>query len=132
MAVFDAASRQSHAVRRSITNTPMQALVLLNDPQYVEAARNLAQRVLLAETGNRFAYLLENTLLREPDQEMIAILENTYADVNESYRNDPEAAAALLRVGESDWDQQLDEAELATWTILASQILSLDELITKH
>ena len=78
MAMFDAASRQNHAMRRVITNTPMQALVLMNDPQFVEAARNLAQRVLLAETGNRFGYLLENTLLREADPKMIEVLVDTY------------------------------------------------------
>ena len=131
MAVFDAASRQNCAMRRGITNTPMQALVLLNDPQFVEAARNLAQHTLLAETENRFAYLLERTLIREPDEVMISVLQNTYDAVVEKYRNDPAAAAALLGVGESRWLQELDVVELAAWTILASQILNLDELITK-
>ena len=132
MAMFDAASRQNHAMRRVITNTPMQALVLMNDPQFVEAARNLAQRVLLAETGNRFGYLLENTLLREADPKMIEVLVDTYETVRSRYIEDPGAAAALLQVGESDWSQALDPIELASWTILASQVFSLDEFITKH
>ena len=110
----------------------MQALVLMNDPQFVEAARNLAQRVLLAETGNRFGYLLENTLLREADPKMIEVLVDTYETVRSRYIEDPGAAAALLQVGESDWSQALDPIELASWTILASQVFSLDEFITKH
>ena len=131
MALFDAASRQNCAMRRGITNTPMQALVLLNDPQFVEAARNLAQNTLLAETENRFAYLLERTLIREPDEAMVAVLRNTYATVVEKYRGDLPAATAIVNVGESGWLQELDVVELAAWTILASQILNLDEMITK-
>ncbi len=131
MTIFDAVSRQSCAMRREITNTPLQALVLLNDPQFVEAARNLGQRVLLSDAVNKFKYLLEYALGRDPDQEMVDILRSTYDEVFTTYRDEPASATALLNVGESEWRSDLDSAELASWTIVASQVLNLDELITK-
>lgn len=131
MTIFDAVSRQSCAMRREITNTPMQALVLLNDPQFVEAARNLGQRVLMSDAENKLEYLLEYALGRDPDQEMVDVLRSTYDEVYATYRDEPASATALLNVGESAWRSDLDSAELASWTIVASQVLNLDELITK-
>ena len=131
MTIFDAVSRQSCAMRREITNTPLQALVLLNDPQFVEAARNLGQRVLLSDAENKFKYLIEYALGRDSDQEMVDILRSTYDEVLTTYRDEPASATALLNVGESAWRSDLDSAELASWTIVASQVFNLDELITK-
>ena len=122
-------------VRRSVTNTPLQALVLMNDPTYVEAARRLAQRAMLeggADPARRVDYAFRLATSRKPEprerQVLVAFARQKVAD----YRRDKEAALKLLGVGESPWDQRLDSAELAAWTTVASTILNLDETITKE
>jgi hypothetical protein len=135
MSAFDAPDRENCAVRRANSNTPLQALVLLNDPTYVEAARKLAERVL-AEAPNdlndRLAYLFRLTLCRPPSKAECAVLEATLEDQLGRFRNRPSAARELLQVGESSRNEQLDLVEHAAWTNLASVVLNLDEAITRN
>jgi mono/diheme cytochrome c family protein len=132
---FDAPDREKCTARRTVTNTPLQALVLMNDPTYVEAARALAQR-MIAEAGRdpvkrvRFAFRLATARTPAPEEEQVLldIARQKLAD----YRRDPEAASKLLQVGESPVDRRLNKSELAAWTTVASVILNLDETITKE
>jgi mono/diheme cytochrome c family protein len=133
LAIFDAPSRETCTVRRPRTNTPLQALVLMNDTQFVEAARMLAQRTML-EAGPRPADRIEHAfrtvLSRRPDAGELEVLLECYERQLEAYRSDPEAAAALLAIGEADADPTLAAEELAAWTTVASVLLNLDETIT--
>lgn len=134
MLLFDAPTREYCVVRRPRTNTPLQALDLLNDPQYVEAARALAQRVLLeggpnAEARLRYAFRLATGRLPGANevQELRAVLEQQTAD----FRKNAEAAKKFLAVGGFKPKAELDPAELAAWATIASMILNLDETVTK-
>ena len=132
MSIFDAPTRESCSVRRERTNTPLQALVLMNDPQFVEAARHLATVTLKAEREDRFAALYARALGHEPDQQQLAILKNTYQQVLPTYIENPALAEQLLAVGDSPADDSLDPAVLAAWTVVANQVMNLDALITKN
>jgi hypothetical protein len=132
---FDAPTRETCVVRRSRTNTPLQALVVLNDPTYIEAARKLAERVLHSDrTTNderlRLAFLIVTA--RQPDVAEQAELTRLLGRQIERYRSDPRQAEALLSVGESGRDGSLPAAQLAAWTILAHTLLNLDEVISKN
>ncbi len=134
MSTFDAPSRESCIVRRERTNTPLQALLLLNDPQYVEAARHLAARVLREsriDPHARLTHLFRLVTSRAPTAGESAELQTAVDDLTEMYANDPSAAKALLAVGELPPDPAFDPHELAAWTIIASTVLNLDEVINK-
>jgi hypothetical protein len=134
LSTFDAPDRETCTVRRARTNTPLQALILLNDPTYVEAARKLAER-MLREGGEtpadkaQFAFRLCTARLptAEEERELVAAYEAQKAH----YAGDLEKAQSLLKVGESPADAAFDPAELAAWTIVASVVLNLDETVTK-
>ncbi len=134
MLVFDAPSREVCTARRARTNTPLQALALMNDTQYVEASRVLAQR-MMKEAGpepmNRVMYAFELATARKPKPDECQVLIRTYNEQVETYRQDEDAARALVSVGESPRDETLDVPELAAYTTVASIILNLDETITK-
>jgi hypothetical protein len=134
LTTFDAPDRETCVVHRSITNTPLQALVLMNDPTYVEASRKLAER-MMKEAGpdenSRICFAFQNATAREPRAQELAVLKKIYDAQVDVYRNDPAAAAKLLAVGESARDTKLDVPELAAWTTVASVILNLDETITR-
>ncbi|MBL8843157.1 MAG: PSD1 domain-containing protein [Planctomycetes bacterium] len=135
LAAFDAPSRESCTVQRARTNTPLQALVLLNDVQFVEAARVLAQRLLReggcdAATRVRLAWQL--VLGRAPRP---AELERALAAVAREQANfaaEPERAALLLAQGEAPLDASAPPAELAAWTLLSSTLINLDEFVTRE
>jgi len=133
--IFDAPTRESCVMRRERTNTPLQALLLLNDPQYVEAARALAERVL-RETGpgdeDRIAYLFRLCAARPPDSEERRVLLETLANVRATYEHDEDAARELIAVGEVPPDPALEPATLASWTMVANTVLNLDEVINKN
>ena len=136
LATFDAPDRETCTVKRARTNTPLQALVLMNDPTYVEASRKLAERVMreggsTPEDRIKFAFRLP--LSRVPAISEIAVLKKIYDDQLAHFRSNAGGAAAakLLSVGESPRDEKLDAAELAAWTTVASVILNLDETVTK-
>jgi hypothetical protein len=134
MTTFDAPSREACVARRERTNTPLQALLLLNDPQYVECARGLAERVL-HEGGKadneRIAYLFRLATCRRPDAKEVAELQAALKDLRAEYTRDAEAAKKLIAVGESKPDAKLAAGELAAWTMLASTVLNLDEVLNK-
>src|SRR5262249_11750444 len=135
MIAFDAAGRETCIVRQTRTNTPLQALTLMNDVTYVEASRVLAQRVL-AEGGatpeQRLTWMFRLLTARSPRPAELKVL---YADLEQHrarYRKDHQAALKLIGVGEARRDENLDVAELAAYTAVANLILNLDEAITKE
>jgi hypothetical protein len=133
LSLFDAPDREKCVARRPNTNTPLQALALLNDPTYVEAARALAERVMQASRAPaqrvERAYLL--ALGRRPAAKETQLLTSLAQEKLADYKRNPRAAGELLAVGESGY-RWADEAELAAWTTVASVILNLDEAITKE
>jgi hypothetical protein len=132
---FDAPDRETCTVRRPRTNTPLQALVLMNDPTYVEASRKLAERMMTeAPAGEeaKIAFAFRLATAREPSARETAVLRRIYERQFSLYRGDAKAAEELLRVGESPKNPKLDQPELAAWTMVTSAILNLDETISKN
>jgi mono/diheme cytochrome c family protein len=134
MAIADAPSRESCLVRRERTNTPLQALLLLNEPQYVEAARVLAEQAL--KQGNekpeeRIAFLFKRVTARVPDAREMAVLLETYKTHLATYQQDVEKAKKLIAVGETKPDAALNPSEVAAWTMIANLLLNLDEVLNK-
>jgi hypothetical protein len=134
MLIFDAPTREYCVVRRPRTNTPLQALTLLNDPQFVEAARALAQRILLeggATVESRIGYAFRLATARPPTAEETYILRQVLERQLADYRSDQAAAEKLLSVGSFKAKESCDTAELAAWSTIAGMILNLDETVTK-
>ena len=134
MDIFNAPSRESCTVRRERTNTPLQALATLNDPQFVEAARGLAQRALKdggATPRERIDYVYLRLLSRTPRDEERSVVEASLAELLAYYRDHLDDAKKLLAVGESKRDEALDPATHAAWTMLANQLMNLDEVLNK-
>jgi hypothetical protein len=135
MITFDAPNREKCVVRRSVTNTPLQALVLLNDPVYLEASRSLAHRILTEapnDPGKRIAFAFRLATARVPRTEEVQVLRDLEEKELAVYRRDPAAARKLLSVGESPVDPKIDPGEFAAWMTVSSSILNLDETITKQ
>ncbi|MEC8337210.1 MAG: PSD1 and planctomycete cytochrome C domain-containing protein [Planctomycetota bacterium] len=134
MVTFDAPDRETCTVRRERTNTPLQALVLLNDPTYVETARGLAERTM-HEGGKsnheRITYAFRIVTGRRPTAAESAILLEELNQRFASFKIDPQAATQLLSVGDSQADSDLSIEELAAWTMVARLLFNLDEAITK-
>ena len=135
LTTFDAPSREKCTASRSRTNTPLQALVLLNDPTFVEAARELATRVLRAKEPtpeahmNRMSRLVLSRKVTPAERELL--LKQLHADL-EHYNREPAAAEQLLHVGQAHLPPDLSHPELAAWTNVAAVLLNLDETITNH
>jgi hypothetical protein len=134
MLTLDAPSRESCVVRRTRTNTPLQALVLMNDVQFVEAARHLAQRMMveggtLPEDRVEIAFQLATSRLPDAD-EMRLLLEAYRAHLAEFQQNKP-AAEQFIHFGDTPCDESLEATELAAWTMIANMILNLHETVTK-
>lgn len=131
---FDAPTREFCVTSRSITNTPLQALVLWNDEQFVEAARVLAQRTLTE--GEDLDARVESMFLRctgrYPDEEETTALLDAITSFESRYRDAPEDAALLLQAGEAPLPDDHDPAQLAAWTMLANAMLALDETMTRR
>ncbi len=135
MTTFDAPSRESCTVRRERTNTPLQALLLLNDPQYVEAARHLALRALRECSGSpseRAGHLLRLATLRPATDGEVEELVAVYEDRLAFYRSHPDEAKAILAIGEPTSGDRPGTAELAAWTLVGNVVLNLDEVLTKE
>ena len=131
---FDAPSREECCAERSRSNIPQQAMVLLNDPTYVEASRAFATRVLAecaGSTRDRITWAWRRALQRSPRPEELETMENLFDKHWKVYRNNPEAAAALIKVGASPAPASFDKAELAAWTHVARVLLNLHETITR-
>ena len=132
---FDAAGRETCVVGQTRTNTPLQALNLMNDVTYVEAARKLAERMIReggADPDARIARAYQLLLAREPREAERKALRGSYQHYLERFQGDPAAALELLSEGESPRDASLDPAEHAAATTVASLILNLDETVTKQ
>ena len=134
MDIFNAPTREHSTVRRERTNTPLQALVTMNDTQFVEAARYLAQRSL-REAGYDFEqqldYVTTRLLARELTVPERRVARQTYDRFVELYGDDTAQARRLLEVGESSFDAALPVVQSAAWTMLASQLMNLDEVLNK-
>jgi len=132
--VFDAPIRETCAVERPETVTPLQALTLLNDPTYVEAARALAERVMrdcAADSDARLVQAFRLCTSRAPEGREMEALRRLLAAQLESWRGREDEARRLISVGESAAGEGLDPVELAAWTSLANALLNLDETIHK-
>jgi hypothetical protein len=135
MITFDAATRETCTVRETRTNTPLQALTLMNDVTFVEAARALAQR-MMSEGGpapeDRLGLAFRLATARQPKPNEQAILLADLQHHLQEYRKDQKAAVKLINQGESQINERLDVSELAAYTAAASLILNFDETITKE
>jgi hypothetical protein len=134
MTALDAPSRESCQVRRERTNTPLQALLLLNEPQMVEASRALAARTLREAgptTDERLSYLFRLATSRLPDAQDLAELNKALQDFTAHYTKDGDAAKSLINLGASRPDPRCHPGELAAWTMIGNVILNLDEVLTK-
>ncbi|MFO0868237.1 MAG: DUF1553 domain-containing protein [Pirellulales bacterium] len=132
--VFNAPNRETCTVRRERTNTPLQALVTLNDVQFVEAARHLAQSTL-REGGpsddTRLDFVARRLLARPFRAEELPIVRTSLAELRKYYGSQETAARALITVGESPPEASLAPGELASWTMLVNELLNLDEVLNK-
>lgn len=132
---FDASTREECTVQRPRSNTPQQALVLLNDPTYVEAARALAERILKEggkSAAERIDFAFRTALQRHARSEEVKILSDLLVQHLKDYQADTKAAEAFLRVGERLLPKDLAASELAAWTQLARVVINLHEMITRN
>jgi hypothetical protein len=135
MVSFDAPDRETCTIRRGRTNTPLQALVLLNDPTYLEAARQLAGQALRAPLNSdedRLSWIWNQILQRSPEPPETAWLLPFLAEARKSFEQDENRAEALLKVGDSGNATVATATELASWTAVASLLMNLDEFVTRE
>jgi hypothetical protein len=135
MTMFDSPSREICTVKRSRTNTPLQALTLLNEKTYIEAARVLAQR-MITEGGStpeqRIAWAFRRATCREPRADELQVLVAGLAKRTARLQQSPDEAAKILAVGEAKADPKLNPIELAAYTGTANVLLNLDEVVTRE
>ncbi len=130
---FDAQARETVCIRRARTNTPLQALVSMNDPQFFEAARLLAERAIRHDSNPaaRLDFIARTLLARPLDEDELESLHRRRAAFASFYQENPDDARALLATGQHPADPGIDPAEAATWTMLANLMLNLDETLVK-
>ncbi len=134
MEIFNAPNREYCVIRRERTNTPLQALVTLNDEQFVEAARILAQRAIRTAGDNpeaRVNTITLHLLSRELQPAEMAIVLKSLESLQKHYDQAPEDAKKLIHFGASPPDETIPATELATWTMLTNQLMNLDEMLNK-
>jgi len=132
---FDSPTREGCVVRETRTNTPLQALNLMNDVTFVEAARKFAERIMReggASFENRIGYAWRVALARAPSAKEASAARTTYDRFVKKFDADPKAAENSLSAGASERDKSLNPAELAAYTMVASLVLNLDETVTKE
>lgn len=135
MLLFDAPFRETCALRRPRTNTALQALNLMNDPTYVEAARALAERMKRDggnSTNDRITTGFRLVLARKPNDEELSILTAAFERSQKAFASDPAGAAELLKIGTIPADPKQPAADLAAWTVVAMTIFNLDEAVTRQ
>ena len=135
MVNFDAPNREQFCTKREKSNTPLQALQLMNDVQHIEAARAMAQRML--EQGgqtfeDRIAYAYRTVLSRQPTGREVHVLEKQLTANMQHYQRDVELAKKLIALGESRASDKVDPSELAAYTLIANTLLNLDETVTRN
>jgi hypothetical protein len=135
MTVFDAADRETCRVQRARTDTPLQALTLMNDVTFVEASRKLAERMMKEggdASGDRLTYGFRLVTGRPAGPQELAVLAGMFQQFVDAYRKDRASAQGLLREGEAPRDASLDPREVAAYTAVASLILNTDEAVTRE
>jgi hypothetical protein len=134
MTMFDSPTREICTVKRSRTNTPLQALSLMNEVTFVEAARVFAQRMLAAGATpeERIAWAFKRATCRAPSADEMQLLAAGLAKRLEKFRAQPDAATQLLKVGAAPADSKADAAEIAAYTVTANVLLNLDEVVTRN
>jgi Protein of unknown function (DUF1553) len=133
MDVFNAPTRETCTMVRERTNTPLQALVTLNDPQFVEAARKLAEKAIESgdNTEKRIDFLADRLLARPLNPQEIAIVRGSLQQFEKHYGDSAEDAKRLVAVGESKNDQKVPVPQLAAWTMVTNELMNLDEVLNK-
>jgi hypothetical protein len=134
MDIFNAPSREVCAVQRERTDTPLQALVTLNDPQFVEAARHLAERALKEggeKVEDQINFIAQRLLARSMRSEELAVAKRSLDELQVFYKEHAEDAKKLIGVGESKADAGMDTPNLAAWTMLTNELMNLDEVLNK-
>jgi hypothetical protein len=135
MVSFDATSREVCTAKREITSTPLQALVLLNDPQFVEASRVLAEKLVKAEPQSVDKRIVNSFRLltgRVPDRDEVKILLGLYEEQKARFSKNTEAAQKLIKTGDSKPDATLESADVAATTMLVSTVMNFDEFVMKR
>jgi hypothetical protein len=134
MEILNAPAREFSCLRRERTNTPLQALVTLNDPQFVEAARALAEGALksgAADDAARIQHVARRVLSRPLSGQETPVVTRVLGTLRAHYKAQPEDAKKLIAVGETKADPAVDPSELAAWTMVANQLMNLDEVLNK-
>ncbi|HEV7869499.1 MAG TPA: DUF1553 domain-containing protein, partial [Chthoniobacteraceae bacterium] len=130
---LDAPTREFCSAQRARTSTPLQSLVLMNDPVFVEAARAFAQRILKeggADDAARLRFAWRTALARQPAENEMAVLSKTLEAQLATYRQDKAAAASLVKIGDLAKPAELDDSDVAAWTAVANVLLNLNETIS--
>jgi hypothetical protein len=133
MEILNAPSRETFCTRRDRTDTPLQAFVTMNDPQFVEAARRLAARAVKSSGGfnARLDFITDSLITRPLTGPERAVIGSVEKRAQENYGKNPDAAKELIHVGDSKPDESIQPSELAAWTVVASEIMNLDESLSK-
>jgi hypothetical protein len=134
LAAFDAPSREESTCERNNSNIPQQALVLLDDPTYVEAARVFAARIVHeggAAPADRIDWAFQTALNRKPRSQEAQLLSDLYRKHLDEYSKDPASAEKLVQTGQAPVPKDMNLAELAAWTSVSRVILNLSEMITR-
>ena len=135
LANFDAPGREECTANRAVSNTPQQALTLLNDPSFVEAARGFAEKLLTAKSSSdksRIALAYQEMLGRAPRAKEASSLAKFLADQRAHYKANTDEAKKLLKVGQRTAAAGIDEIELAAWTQVCRVIVNLHESVTRY
>ena len=131
MEILNATNREVSCLRRERTNTPLQALVTLNDPQFIESARVLAELILQQPQAKRIAEAGRRTLLRPFTAAELSVVQASHSRLLTYYRGHAEDAKALIAVGDRKSESSLPAADLAAMTMLCNELLNLDETLNK-
>ena len=133
LAAFNAPTREQCTVRRERTNTPLQALILMNDPQFVEAARHLAEAAIqqIDDDRERVQWMLEKALARPANQQDVSELVDAASAFMTLFDQDTETATSLINTGDSPPNETISTHKLATWTMIANTIMNRDDFINK-
>jgi hypothetical protein len=133
--IFDAPDREECNVHRGRTNTPLQALVTLNDPTFMETARVFAQKILTQgpnDRDGRLTFAFRCATCRPPSEAELNVLRHRFKQQMDRFTADAETASKLVNVGQYPRDASLDVAEHAAWTALANMVLNLDEVLMRE
>ncbi len=133
MELLNAPSREEACVKRDITNTPLQAFVIMNDPQFVESSRQLATLALkkTSTEEDRINFISNRLISRNMDDHEIELVKKSLTNIKIKFKEKPEEAKKFVTVGESPVPSDIDTVELASWSLIANQILNLDETLNK-